>query len=238
MLFGRCIQHGKGNMNIFKWFFIALFLLLSGCATKQEKVKKDSVKKATLSIAENRKPLGKVGVITLIGDNLLCTHTGVTVFSNERQLYALPTDLNELLTQRIIARFAGFDTTLVPLNKQSMSIINTDVGVSRWSNIEFNNQQNVDTVLIFSGAFKYRSKDGYYKDENALHTYAEFFVYDVSSGDLLAESTHYQYNLFDAFSCTQSTFATTGTMYELIKMAGATSQEKLINEIFQPSKSN
>lgn len=42
-------------------------------------------------------------------------------------------------------------------------------------------------IIIYS--LSMIDNEGYYKDANALHTYAELFVYDVPSGDLFAEST-------------------------------------------------
>ena len=142
----------------------------------------------------------------------------------------MPKDLNQLLTQRVVKQFANEKAVLKSLDRQSLSFINDDIGPSQWSNIKLRDQQNIELLLIYSGSFEYRSKDGYYAEDNALNTNATSYLYELSSGELIGQAEHYQYDLKKQFSCTQNKFPVDNEIYSLIKKAGQESQDVVIKE--------
>lgn len=205
-----------------RWFLIVLFL--SGCAIPPPP-KPEKVMLNTLS------PTKTIGVVSLLGDHLLCTHTGLTVFSNERQLYTLPKLYNQRFTEQLNTAITELNVAVVSLERELITLKNTELDASLWRNFEFNIRDKIDTLVIFDGSFHYKSKEGFYASDNALKTDANIYVYEVASGALLAEASQFKMDLKQNFSCSEAQIPKDSDIFELINQAVATTQAPLINEV-------
>lgn len=202
-----------------RWIFIVLFL--SGCAAQPEPPK----------LKLTQQPIKKVGVISTLGDNLLCTYTALTVFSNEQQLYKLPHSFNQSFTDQLSADLADINAEIIPLKRELITLKDTELGASLWQNFEFNNSDKIDTLVIFDGNYHYKSKEGFYASDNALNTHAKMYVYEVSSGGLLAEASQFKMDLKQDFSCGQAEIPKDSDIFKLINQAAITTQGPLVAEV-------
>lgn len=209
---------------MFRWFFIVV--LLSGCAAQPEPPKKKP----------SGKPITKVGIISTLGDDLLCTYTGLTVFSNEEQRYKLPNTFNQRFTEQVSDAFGDINARIIPLQRSAITFTDETQKASLWSNIAFNNADNVDTLVIFDGTFHYKSKEGFYASDNALNTHAKMYVYEVSTGSLLAEASQFKQDLKREFSCTQTSIPKDSDMLELLDKTVVTTQKPLVKEVVAATK--
>ncbi|MDP2634273.1 MULTISPECIES: hypothetical protein [unclassified Pseudoalteromonas] len=216
---------------MFRWLFILFFL--TGCTIQTAPTNQTRLSKSSITPPATSNTLKTIGVISIIGDALQCEHTGFTVFSNEEQRYLLPAALNEQLVQYAVTKFATDGVVLKPLNRETLSFINDEIGASQFTNIKLKERLEIDLLLVLSGTFEYRSKDGYYAEDNALNTNARGVLYQLSSGELLLEAEHYQYDLKKQFSCTLDAFPDNDALYELIKKAGIESQEVVVKTLIQ-----
>lgn len=209
---------------MFRWFFIVV--LLSGCAAQPEPPK----------VKPSGKPVKNVGIISTLGDSLLCTHTGLTVFSNEEQRYKLANTFNQRFTEQMSDAFSDINARITPLERKVIVFTDETQRASLWSNITFNNVDDVDTLVIFDGSFHYKSKEGFYASDNALNTHAKVYVYEVSTGSLLAEASQFKQDLKREFSCAQSSIPKNSDMLELLDQAVASTQKPLIAEVVDATK--
>lgn len=216
---------------MFRWLFILFFL--TGCTIHKTPINQTRLSKSTDKPPATSNTFKTIGVISIIGDALQCEHTGFTVFNNEEQRYQLPTSLNEQLVQYAVTKFATDGVVLKPLNREALSFINDEIGVSQFTNIKLKKHTEIELLLVLSGTFEYRSKDGYYAEDNALNTNARGVLYQLSSGEIISEAEHYQYDLKKQFSCTLDAFPDNDELYELIKKAGTESQEVVVKTLIK-----
>lgn len=206
-----------------RWTFIVLFL--SGCAAQSEAPK----------VKLTQQPIKKIGVISTLGDNLLCTYTALTVFSNERQVYKLPHSLNKSFSEQLSSTLTDVssqvNTEFVPLKRELIILKDAEQGASLWQNLEFNNSDEVDMLVIFDGGYHYKSKEGFYASDNALNTNAKMYAYEVASGNLLAEASQFKMNLKQDFSCAQAKIPKDSDILKLINQAATTAQGPLAEEV-------
>ena len=201
-------------------------LLLSGCVSTQNKPLTET----------NKNSLGKIGVVSSIGDTLQCNFTGLTVFTNEEQLYQLPRELNIQLTTSLTENLMELEHEAISLDRDVISYIKDTKGASKFSNIKLNkeklNAESIDTVVIYDGDFHYKSTGGYYARNNALNTLASLYVYSVSSGELMGSFYKPRTDLRRYFSCQTSSIDVGTTMYKLAEKAGIETQKELVNSVF------
>lgn len=209
---------------------LIIVFLLFGCATTENK---------SLTIS-NKEALGKIGVISTIGDNLVCKYIGFTIFNNEENNYTIPNKFNELITTKITEKLSKLNFVVEPLNSDLVTFKNNEKGASSFKNIKFNESviasKSIDTLVIYDGSLRYNSTGGYYAKENALNTFAGLYVYSLSSKKLIGASSKYRTDLKRKFSCELDSLPPTSDMFNLIEKSGLEIQEELVNNVFVTAK--
>lgn len=213
---------------MFRTFLIVL--LFTGCATTTDKP----------LLNKDKNSLGNIGVISTIGDDLLCTYMGLTIFTNEKQSYKIPKEFNGLLTSEITKELSNLNLVATPLKREYISFLKEDKGASKFSNIKFNKVDfpltSIDTLIIFDGSFHYKSTGGYYARDNALNTSANLYVYNLSSGELIAKSSKFSSDLKRKFSCELDSFPPKSDMSKLVNNSALEMQKELVGNLFLINK--
>jgi len=214
---------------MFRVVLISLFLV--GCASTNDK---------PLSTT-NKESLGRIGVVSTLGDGLLCNYTGLTIFNNEEYTYEVPGDYNTLLTGEITKQLASLNLTSKALSRSSIDFIKENKGASKFTNIrlsqELKNSNSIDTLVIYDGKFHYKSIGGYYARDNALNTTADLYIYNISSGELMGKSSKIRTDLHRYFSCLKGKILPSSDMYILLRKAGLETQKELISNTFDKNTS-
>ncbi|XPF95294.1 hypothetical protein ACM9HF_04575 [Colwellia sp. RE-S-Sl-9] len=209
---------------------LLIVFLLSGCAATENK---------PLTIS-NKEALGKIGVISTIGDDLLCKYIGFTIFNNKENNYKIPNKFNEVLTTKITEKLSNLNFVVEPLNSDLVTYKKDEKGASSFKNIKFNESviaaKSIDTLVIYDGSLRYNSTGGYYARENALNTFAGLYVYSLSSKKLIGVSSMYKTDLKRKFSCELDSLSPTSDMFNLIEKSGLEIQKELVNNVFVIAK--
>jgi len=209
---------------MFRLFLIAF--LLTGCATTTNK---------PLSMS-SKDTLGKIGVISTIGNDLLCAYRGITIFTNYVKKYEIPSEINTLFTSEIVKQLSFLNYNTVPLNSNLITYKKAEKGAVSFDNIKLNesiiSSKAIDTIVIYDGNLTYNSQLGYNARNNALNTSSGIYVYNLPSKKLVGVSTKLRNDLKRKFSCNLSALSIESGMYTLIEESGLETQKELIENIF------
>lgn len=203
-----------------------LMFFLSGCAMNGNKPLSD----AERSLVKN------AVVVSSLGDELLCTFTGLTIFTNESAKYKLDSSLNSSFSMKISESLNKAGVRARSLPRESIQYVDKDKGAGDWRNIKIDSKIFDDfrnaSLIIFDGIYHYDSTGGYYARDNALKTSARLYIYDVASGRLLSKMFSYQSNLKRSFSCNENQMPSDDFMNELIERSGDQLQKELVEKTF------
>lgn len=209
---------------MYKIFLIVI--LLSGCAATENKPLTQKAKNS----------LGHIGVVSTIGDSLLCNYTGITIFTNEKELYKIPHNFNDSLATEISSQLSNINYKTTTLSRDSISFIDNKKRAQAFKNLKLNTSKldiSIDTLIVLDGSFHYTATGGYNARYNALHTIANLYIYDITSGTVLGHSTKYLKDLQGGFNCEQETLRPKSAMFRLVNRAGFYAQKKLVNNLFE-----
>ena len=205
--------------------FITIMFFLTGCTVQN-----------TQPVAINSlDSLGHVAVVSTLGDHFDCDNVGVTVFNNKSAVYEPDEKFNAYFSQEVSNSFNKHGVKADAIKRAQLSFVNQNKGASRWENIEIKNHQQLksayDSLAVFGGSFRYSSATGYYAKNNALNTFANLYIYDLSSGELLGRSSasHSIHRHF--FSCAEETMPSDEFMEEIMNESAIHVKDQIFDSI-------